>query len=128
MTTRQKQIISYLSYEGFLFVMLISNIILTFEYFEPIRLIARVVKCVLITLFLSVIIFWPNDYSVYSSKINKVRKCIYAMTWALTALTIVSRLNIIPYFRIWVIIAMIPTSLHFILELFLYFKGDLRIE
>lgn len=129
MTTRQKHIISYLSYEGFLFVILISNIILTFDYFESIRLIARVVKCVLITLFLSFIVFFSNDYRAYSStKINKVRKFIYALSWALTALTIVSRLNIIPYFRIWVIIAMIPTSLHFILELILYLKGDLKIE
>ena len=129
MTTRQKKIISYLSFEGLLIVILISNIILTFECFESIRLIARIVKCVLITLFLSFIIFLPNDFHVCSSsKIYKVRKYIYALSWALIALTIISRLNILPYFRIWVIIAMIPTSLHFILELILYFKGDLKIE
>lgn len=129
MTIRQRKIIHYLSYEILLFAISFSNLSLTFVQLEPLSSVLKIVGSILIIGSLLVVLFFSTNFYICApANILKIRNIIYSAAWAFSGVAIFSVRNFIPFDKFWAILAVLCCLLHYVLELVLYLKGNLKIE
>ena len=126
MSNHNKKIAFYLSIEVLMLTMIISLILSTCSATENFRRIIGFLSSIPFIVFL---ILYRVDYDVrVPEKVCKFRKTIYNLSLALLGVAILSRFASVPYSQVWTFLALPPTLLHFVLEIVLYLKGDLKIE